>query len=109
MMENLRFSRIVRIVAIALLLTAIAELPYGYYTFLRWVVCAISIYTAFLSYGLARKAWLVIFSLVAVLFNPIVPIYLDKGTWIAIDILIAIVTFVSLFAIKAKKKIAGKD
>jgi len=53
---------------------------------------------AYLSYSLKKQVWLWIFAGIALLFNPIIPFHLSRDTWQFIDIVIAIIFFVSLFA-----------
>ncbi len=76
--------------------------PYDYYIVLRWVVSvsAIIIANGFNKSGL--KGWMLVFGAVAFLFNPIVPIYLNKETWVLIDFVSAILFFVSAYSIKRK-------
>ena len=50
---------------------AIADLPYGYYRLLRWVACAVAV------------AWAL--GLVALVFNPLVPVHFEKATWRVLD------------------------
>jgi hypothetical protein len=35
------------------------------------------------------NGWSLILSLVALLFNPIIPVYLDRGSWFIIDLAVA--------------------
>ena len=73
-----------------MLLFAIFPLPYGYYQLLRMIVaisCGISAYKA---YEDKNQVLSIAFALVLILFNPIAPIYLDKGTWVFIDIIVGI-------------------
>ena len=76
------------LIPIALLLIATAKMPYGYYTFTRIVVCGLAAVFAFVAWGggPVSRIWSVIFALVAVLFNPIIPIYLKRTTWLGFDI-----------------------
>lgn len=89
------------IVCGVLLLIAIPNwLPYGFYILLRWIVCAMSIYVA---YGFSKsklKGWMLIFGAIAFLFNPIFPIYLSKNIWILIDLIAAILFFISAYSVK---------
>ena len=86
-----------------MLLLAIPPIwPYGYYTLLRWVVCGTSAFIAFMAYELDKKFWLWLIGLVAVLFNPIIPVYLDKETWVVIDLVVAVVIFISIWFLKKK-------
>ena len=78
------------IVTTALLL-ALVTFPIGYYTFLRIVVTitAIIIITRELKVGIT--IWVILFGVTAIIFNPILPIYLyKKYLWIPIDIMAAI-------------------
>jgi len=93
------------IVAIILLLLTFLDWPYGYYTFLRIIVTGIAIYYAYYLYAVANQLnfWFWGLIAIAILFNPIFPIYLrDKTIWGIIDV-IAAIFFISLI-IKFKKK-----
>ena len=94
-----------KIVAILFLLGALANNPYGYYQFLRWVILIIGTYSAYSAYKIGSKAWTWIFVTIAVLFNPIIPFALQRGTWQSIDIMVAIVFFISLFIKEDTKKV----
>ena len=84
------------IVPAVALIVALADLPYGYYTLLRITVtiCAgVLVYTTYQSRGTLTPA-ILLFGGIALLFNPLVPIYLTREIWTPIDIAVAIV-FVS--------------
>ena len=80
--------RIVWIVPAVLLVIATARLPYGYYTFTRIVTCGVAAWIAVVGFqeGSIDKAWSIALALIAVLFNPIIPIHLDRSTWFYLDI-----------------------
>lgn len=67
-------------------------MPYGYYNLSRLVVCGCSIFFIF---SLLREkdvlfAW--IFGLLAVLYNPIIPIHLyQKELWMVVNAITAII------------------
>lgn len=82
--------------AVVLMLLAIFNLPYGYYEFLKITITGISGYLAFYYANKKFTRWLIIMFGIAILFNPILPIHLDKSIWIIIDIIIAIVFVLSL-------------
>ena len=70
----------------AILFIAILPLPYGYYTFMRFIVCGCAAYIAYQKYKLGEKnIWLWIFGFIAILFNPIAPIHMTKEIWMAVD------------------------
>lgn len=77
------------LLAAALLLLATLDLPYGYYTFLRIVVCGVAVYVAYCGHkwGKPWATWM--FGLMAVLFNPLIPVHLTKATWLPIDVVAA--------------------
>jgi hypothetical protein len=80
------------IICIAMLLWALVPAnPYGYYVLLRWVVCGISLYVAVKAYQQKKMSWTWIFCGVAVLFNPLIPIYLTRNVWSVVDLATAIV------------------
>ena len=84
----------------AALLVALADVPYGYFQLLRWLVCGVSAYGAFQAREALRTRWMVALGALAVLFNPVLPFYLDRATWQVIDVGAAVVLVVSAFAIK---------
>lgn len=74
-----------------LLFVAVADLPYGYYTFLRIATCLIAALGAIKAYGQTSTLWTVLLGGIAILFNPIAPIYMEKSAWIQVDIAAGIV------------------
>lgn len=103
---EIRKSYIITPAIIAIILLALAipsGMPYGYYVFLRWAIAGISIYIAWASYELKQIPWTWILAVTALLFNPIIPIYLDKETWVVFDVG-AICVFISTLFIKVKEE-----
>lgn len=86
-MDGLKISRLI---ACGLLLIATANLPYGYYRFLRIAITIIAAINAFGVFKKDNKALAILFIALAILFNPIIPIYLDKATWTPIDIIVGL-------------------
>ena len=80
-----------RIVAAILLFVAIIHLPIGFYTFLRIMVTGIAAYNAYEARNSEGKLWLIFFIVAAIVFNPVIPIYLgDKGMWLPVDLVFGI-------------------
>ena len=88
------------LIASSLLFGALAPLPYGYYQMLRWLVFGISIYIAYKGYQWNRKWATWLFAGCAVLFNPILPIYLTREIWRPIDIVFGILFVVSIAVLR---------
>jgi hypothetical protein len=97
---------ILRIVSAILLLWALSYHSYSYYTMLRFVVSGVAAYSAYISVNLKKKNWAWSFGIIAILFNPFVPIHLDKDTWAVIDVLVAIFFIVSLFFVRDSMKLS---
>jgi len=74
---------------IAMLLIALARMPYDYYTLLRWTLCPINAYLAVCAFE-RRVNWVgYIFIAVAVIYNPIIPVHLSRGTWRVVNVMSA--------------------
>lgn len=89
-----------------LLFISIFDLSYGFYQFLRIVVCLLSVVYSLYCYSMSKNSILIIVNImIAIIWNPIIPIYLDKDTWIILDIIGGIIEVIqSLIAfIKAKR------
>lgn len=73
----------------ALLLIAVAPLPYGYYQFLRLVVCGsacVILYQAHIAEKQNYTLWSVVLIGLAIIFNPLFPVHLTREIWFWIDL-----------------------
>ena len=78
---------ILAIVAL-LLFIAVTPMPYGFYTFVRIVVCGCAGVICYQLWASGyRSAWLWVWGMVAILFNPIASIHMTKEVWMAVDAL----------------------
>ncbi len=88
------------LIVAAMLLVALAELPYGYYQLLRFIVCGVSIYIAYMTYNW-QKIWAMwLFGFVALLFNPLIPIHLSREIWQPINVICALLFLTITFLLK---------
>ena len=86
-----------RLIAALLLFIAVFHLPYGYYTFMKIAVTCIALYNAYESRNDVQKLWLIFFIAAAIVFNPLIPIYLGhRSIWMSIDILFALLFLISV-------------
>jgi len=99
-MKNFIKNNWFKILGIGILLFALGSHPYGFYQILRWSIAIIGAYSSYLAYEGKRNNWAWIFGLVALLFNPIIPFTFAKDTWQTIDVITAIIIFVSFIRIK---------
>jgi len=88
------------IIAAIILLGALGRWPYGYYQLLRWVTCGVAVYVAFLAYAWEKKWATYLFGFIAVLFNPLLPIYLSREIWQPIDVICALLFVVVTFILE---------
>lgn len=97
---------LIPIVLIALFFISIFDLPYGFYTFLRIAVCILSLIFVFFCYTYdCRIEFLIPSVLVAILWNPILPVYLDKETWVIFDVIAIVVEgILAIFSYKLWKE-----
>lgn len=81
------------IIAIVFLLLTFFDWEYSFYTILRIVITIIAIYYAYFLYEYLKRKdlWFWLLVVIAILFNPIIPIHLyDKTVWGVIDVVVAI-------------------
>lgn len=60
--------------------------PYGYYVFLRVVVCFCAVVFAAICSGYKREGLWLLFAAICVLYNPFIPFHLSRGLWQFINI-----------------------
>lgn len=92
----------------ALLLLALTDMPSGYYVLMRVLVCIASTIVAYGGYKREESVngTVILFGVMAILFNPIIPVYLyDREIWIPIDIIGAIVFVIKGFVFKNTNRI----
>jgi len=78
--------------------------PYGYYVLLRLVVTVAAAYLAFREYQSQQAVgpWVIGFGFLALLFNPLIPVELNRGIWLPIDLASAAAFVVYFF--KGRKR-----
>ena len=70
------------LVAAGMLVSAAVEShPYSFYTLLRWICCPIFAYSAFAAHERNRMPWVWAFGVLALLYNPLFRVHLDRSTW----------------------------
>jgi hypothetical protein len=78
----------VAIILATLLFVAVFKLPIGYYRFIRIGVTIGTILIIKQELDEGVNTWVIIFGIITILFNPILPIYLgSKSSWIPIDLI----------------------
>ena len=99
-------KNIALIVASGILFLAVFDgWEYGFFTMLRFVVFAMTAYVAWLSYEGQKEKWVWIFGLISVLFNPFFPVYLDRDTWVVIDVVVGMFLLATTLFLKFETKL----
>lgn len=81
--------RIALWVAIAALVAAVPPVwPYGFYVFLRLGVTVVAI-SALVVLGVARPVDTIVLAVIALVFNPFIPVHLPKTLWAIVDLAVA--------------------
>lgn len=90
------------LVAAAMLVCALGDHPYGYYQLLRLVVTASAAFVAWIALQ-DDALWAVwLFVLIALLFQPFVPVHLGKPTWRWVDPIAAGAFLTAIAALRRK-------
>lgn len=85
--------------SIMLFWAAFASHPYGFYQFLRILICAVGFYNAYYFYQREKRNWFIVYLVIGILFNPIILITFKKDTWQFIDFAVAIIFLVSFISL----------
>lgn len=99
-------KNILMVIASGFLFVALFDgLPYGFFTLLRFVVCAVGIYLAYGIYEENKESlWVWAFAGIAILFNPLIIITFERSTWTVIDLIVGVFFLLSTFLIKVKNE-----
>lgn len=90
----------IKIVIIIMLFGALFNNDYGYYEILKWIICSSFLYLSYNNHKNKNDLWFWFFIFSAIIFNPIIKIRLEKEMWILIDVIIMIITIISVFNLK---------
>ena len=80
----------------AVLLLCLFDMPYGFYTFVRFAATAAFCYFAFKAHEAGNAGRMILFIALAVLFQPFIKIPLGRVIWNIADVIIAVYLIVLL-------------
>lgn len=86
--------------SIMLLICLIEGLPYGYFNLLRLVVCGTSVFNVIQFDKDENKMLYWTFIFIAILFNPLIPVHLDRDLWVVVDIVCVVPMSIAAFKLK---------
>ena len=96
--------RLYFVVPAAMALLALMDMPYGYYQLLRLVVAAASAVIAVAAWQRASHAAVIAFGLLALIYNPIVPLHLKREIWEWVNIGTAAAFLVALAVFETRER-----
>ena len=73
----------------AVLLLCLFNMPYGFYSFVRFAATAAFCYLAYKSYNFGNKDRMILFIILAILFQPFFRIPLGRVIWNIVDVAVA--------------------
>lgn len=109
MNKNTKKNIVMIVSAIFLLLALLEGWAYGFFTLLRCVVFGSSAYLTWLAHKYETGDWRWIFGFIALLFNPIIPIYLYRELWVILDFLVAVFLIISVFTFKLPEEFKNES
>jgi len=77
--------------AIFLVIAPLVKFPYGFYVLLRLIVSVSSAVIIYRSYNDTKSInpTIIVYGLILLIFNPIIPVHLSREIWLPIDFLVA--------------------
>ncbi len=94
---------VTRLVVAGMLVWALAKHAYGYYQFLRVATTVVCVFGVYCALNWKQMGWAWCFGLLAALFNPLIPLRLERLTWNLIDVAVALLLVVSIFTVQPNR------
>ena len=89
-------DKVIKIVLAILLFVCLLDMPYGFYQFVRFVALIGFAILAYQALQEGRQTEIIIYAVLAVLFQPLFKIALGRELWNVVDVLVGIGLIVSI-------------
>jgi hypothetical protein len=89
-------EKIVKIGLAVLLFICLLDMPYGYYQFVRVAATCVFVLFAIQSYILKSNAMILIYVILAILFQPFEKIALGREVWNVMDVIVGVGLLLSI-------------
>ncbi len=90
-------TSVLKILLAALLLTCLADMPYGYYQFVRFAGLVGFALLAFRAYSSEQQQIAIVYVCLALLFQPFVKVALGRAVWNVMDVVVAVFLLGTVF------------
>jgi len=97
-------EKIIKIILAILLFLCLADMPYGYYQFVRFVAMISFGILAYHASESQNKTLMIVFGALALLFQPLFKIALGREIWNVVDVIVGIGLIITLFINKQQSK-----
>ena len=94
---NLNLSNLIKIVLAVLFFLCLADMPYGYYQFVRFAGLIGFAILAYQAHKEGRQTEMIIYGGLALLFQPFFKIVLGREMWNIVDVVVGIGLLISMF------------
>lgn len=94
---------IVKLIVAVLLLLCLADMPYGFYTLVRFVSAAAFVFMSYTYFKADKNGLGYIFACLALLFQPFFKFALGRVIWNIVDVIVAIGLFYLIIRAFVKK------
>lgn len=93
---------ILKLVVAIILLLCLADMPYGYYQFVRIVAMIAFSIMAYQNYEMEKAPLAITFGGLALLFQPFIKVALGRTIWNIVDVVVALFLIILLFKDREK-------
>ena len=104
MMIRNRIYNIIKITLAILLFLCLADMPYGYYEFIRFSALIGFAILAFQAHQVGGEIEMVIWVSLALLFQPFFKVALGRELWNIVDVVVGMGLIISIFIRRGEKK-----
>lgn len=94
----------IKIILSILLLICLFDMPYGYYTLVRFISFAVFGFLAYDAIKDKKNEIAIVYGALALLFQPFMKIALGRAIWNVVDVIVAVMLIVSIFVANQNNK-----
>lgn len=89
-MKKIEAHTWIKIGIVVMMLLCLLEMPYGFYTLVRFLAMVGFGLLAYHAYGTQHKKLAITYGVLAVLFQPFIKLTLGRDVWMGVDIAVAV-------------------
>ena len=82
----MKTNMVLGLVTLFVVIALIPSMPYGYYSVMRWFVCASCAWLALTSYRNGQEEWAWCWGVIAGIYNPIFLVHANREIWSIVNI-----------------------